>query len=83
LSGLVSDFEPEPFVDGCLGGGLSVADDVAQVAEAGDEGTDVVFGELAGERLVSRASAAARSLLTCRVHSATAWGSAPASRAAW
>jgi hypothetical protein len=28
--------------------GLGVADDVAQVAEAGDEGADVVIGELAG-----------------------------------
>ena len=51
MSGLVGDFEPELFVDGCLGGGLSVAEDVAQVVEAGDEGADVVFGELADRRL--------------------------------
>ena len=47
LSGQVSDFEPELFVDGCLHGGCGIADDVAQVAEASDEGADVVFSERA------------------------------------
>ena len=47
MFGQVGDLEPELFIDGSLHGGLSIADDVAQVAEAGDEGTDVVFGELA------------------------------------
>src|SRR5207253_17419 len=87
LPGQVSDFEPELLVDGCLHGGRGVVDDVTEVAEAGDEGADVVFGQLGAillrAWLVSRASAAARSVLTWRVHSATAWGSAPASRAAW
>ena len=47
FSGQVGDLEPHLLVDGCLDGGLGVADDVPQVAEAGDEGADVVFGELA------------------------------------
>jgi len=58
LSGVVGDFEPELLVDGCLGGGLSVVDDVAQVAEAGDKGTDVVFGELPGGWLAVAAGVA-------------------------
>ena len=45
LSGQVGDLEPELLVDGCLHGGISGADDVTQVAEADDEGADVVFGE--------------------------------------
>ena len=48
LSGQVGDLEPELFVDGCLHLWLGVLDDVAQVAEAGDEVADVVFDELAG-----------------------------------
>jgi hypothetical protein len=47
LSGQVGDLEPELLVDSCLHGGVSGADDSTQVAEAGDEGPDVVFGELA------------------------------------
>jgi hypothetical protein len=38
LSGQVGDLEPELFVDGCLQRWLGVADDIAQVAQAGDEG---------------------------------------------
>jgi len=45
LSGQVGDLEPELPVDGCLHGGVGGADDVSQVAEADDEGSDVVFGE--------------------------------------
>jgi hypothetical protein len=45
LSGQVGDLEPELPVDGCLHGGVGGADDATQVAEAGDEGSDVVFGE--------------------------------------
>jgi hypothetical protein len=45
LSGQVGDLEPELLVDGCLDGGVGVADDVTQVAETGDEGADVTFGE--------------------------------------
>jgi hypothetical protein len=45
LSGLEGDLEPELVVDGCLLGGGGVADDVAQVSEAGDERADVVGGE--------------------------------------
>ena len=45
FSGLEGDLEVELVVDGCLLGGPGVADDVAQVAEGGDEGADVVFGE--------------------------------------
>src|SRR6266568_2133255 len=41
FSGLEGDLEFELVVDGCLLGGPSVADDVAQVAE----GADVIFGE--------------------------------------
>jgi hypothetical protein len=52
LSGQVSDLEPKQFVDGCLYRCLAVVDDVAQVAEAGDEGADVVLGELAGRFVV-------------------------------
>src|SRR5271165_1358908 len=58
LSGQVGDLEPELFVDGCLHGGLGVADDVAQVAQAGDEGADVVFGELADGRVAVLAGVA-------------------------
>jgi hypothetical protein len=58
LSGLVADFEPELFVDGRLGSGLGVVDDVAQVAEGDDESADVVFGEMTGERLAVAAGAA-------------------------
>jgi hypothetical protein len=45
LSGQVGDLEAELLVDACFHGGVGGADDVAQVAEAGDEGLDVVFGE--------------------------------------
>ena len=45
MSGQVGDLEPELLVDGCLYGGIGGADDVTQVAEADDEGADVVFGE--------------------------------------
>jgi hypothetical protein len=45
LPGQVGDLEPELVIDGCLLGGPGAADDVAQVAEGGDEGADVVFGE--------------------------------------
>src|ERR1022692_5244850 len=45
FSGLEGDLEVELVVDGCLLGGPGVADDVAQVAEGGDEGADVVVGE--------------------------------------
>jgi hypothetical protein len=45
VSGLEGDLEPELVVDGCLLGGGGVADEVAQVSEAGDEGADVVGGE--------------------------------------
>ena len=45
MSGQVGDLEPELLVDGCLHGGISCADDVTQVAEADDEGADVVFGK--------------------------------------
>src|SRR6266536_4279270 len=45
FSGLEGDLEVELVVDGCLLGGPGVADDVAQVAEGGDEGADVVFAE--------------------------------------
>src|SRR6266536_2034911 len=48
FSGLEGDLEVELVVDGCLLGGPGVADDVAQVAEGGDEGADVVFGQPAG-----------------------------------
>ena len=48
LSGLEGDLEPELIVDGCFLGGDGVADDVAQVAEAGDERADVADGEPAG-----------------------------------
>ena len=51
MSGQAGDLESELLVDGCLHGGLGVADDVVQVAEAGDEGADVVFGELADGRV--------------------------------
>jgi hypothetical protein len=44
FSGLEGDLEPELVVDGCLLGGPGFADDVAQVAECGDEGADVVVG---------------------------------------
>ena len=50
LSGQVGDLEPHLLVDGCLDGGLGVSDDVPQVAEAGDKGADVDFGELAEVR---------------------------------
>ncbi len=50
LSGQVGDLEPELLVAGCLHGGISGADDVTQVAEADDEGADVVFGEPTGSR---------------------------------
>ncbi len=43
FSGLEGDLEPELVVDGCLLGGGGVADDIAQVAEGGDEGADVVL----------------------------------------
>jgi hypothetical protein len=46
LSGQVGDLEPELFVDGCLHRWLGVVDDVVQIAEAGDQGPDVVIGEL-------------------------------------
>src|SRR5689334_19964540 len=49
-SGQVGDLEPHLLIDGCLDGGLGVADDVPQVTEAGDEDVDVVFGELAEGR---------------------------------
>ena len=45
MSGLEGDLEVELVVDGCLLGSPGVADDAAQVAEGGDEGADVVFGE--------------------------------------
>jgi hypothetical protein len=45
FSGLEGDLEVELVVDGRLLGGPGFADDVAQVAEGGDEGADVVFGE--------------------------------------
>jgi hypothetical protein len=45
LSGLEGDLEPELVVDGCLLGVGGVADDVAQVSEAGDKRADVVGGE--------------------------------------
>jgi hypothetical protein len=51
LSGQAGDLEPELLVDGCLHGRLGVADDVVQVAQSGDEGADVVFGELAYGRV--------------------------------
>jgi hypothetical protein len=60
LFGQVGDLEPELFVDGSLHGGLCVADDVAQVAEAGDEGADVVFGELTDGRVAVLAGVAGR-----------------------
>jgi hypothetical protein len=66
---------------------VSAADDFMQVAEAGDEGTDVVFGELAAGLAGVLAGVAGQHGgafgLTCRVHPATVSGSAPASRAAW
>jgi hypothetical protein len=58
LSGQVGDLEAELFVDGCFHWWLGVVDDVAQVAEAGDEGADVVFGELAGRLVVVSAGGA-------------------------
>jgi hypothetical protein len=58
LSGQASDLESELLVDGCLHGGLGGADDVAQVARAGDEGADVVFGELADGRVLVLAGVA-------------------------
>jgi len=45
LSGFEGDLEFELVVDGCLLGGPGVADEIAQIAEGGDEGADVVFGE--------------------------------------
>ena len=45
MSGLEGDPEPELIVDSCLIGRLGGADDIAQVAETGDEGPDVIFGE--------------------------------------
>ena len=45
LSGLEGDLEPELIVDGCFLGGDGVVDDVAQVAEAGDERADVADGK--------------------------------------
>ncbi len=58
FSGQVRDLEAELLVDGGLDGGLGVADDVAQVAEAGDEGADVVLGELVGRLVVVPAGGA-------------------------
>jgi hypothetical protein len=66
LSRQVGDLEPELFVDGCLHRWLGVADDVAQVAEAGDVVADVAFGELGAglwwSWLAARARMAARGL---------------------
>src|ERR1035438_4399090 len=45
FSGLEGDLEPELVVDGCLLCGVSGADDVVQVSEAGDERADAVGGE--------------------------------------
>ena len=45
LPGLEGDLESELGVDGCLLGWLGVSDEIAQVAEGGDEGADVVVGE--------------------------------------
>jgi hypothetical protein len=76
FSGLEGDLEVELVVDGCLLGGPAVADDVAHVAEGGDEGVDVVFGELAGGLAVGLAGVAGECGgafgFTWRVHSATA-----------
>ncbi len=58
MSGQAGDVEPELLVDSCLHGGLGVADDVAQVAQAGDEVADVVFGELADDRVAVLAGVA-------------------------
>jgi hypothetical protein len=58
FSGLVGDLGVELVVDGCLLGRRGDADDVAQVAEGGDEGVDVVFGELAGGLAVGLAGVA-------------------------
>jgi hypothetical protein len=58
LSGQAGDLEPELLVDSCLHGGLGVADDAAQVAQAGDEGADVVFGEMADDRVTVLAGVA-------------------------
>src|SRR6266567_6834707 len=58
FSGQVGDLEPHLLVDGRLDGGLGAADDVAQVAQAGDEGADVVFGEPAAGRLTGLAGVA-------------------------
>lgn len=61
MSGQVGDLEPELVADGCLGRGLGVVDDVAQVGEAGDQSADVVLGELAGRFRVVSASGAGES----------------------
>jgi hypothetical protein len=45
FSGLEGDLEVKLVVDGCLLGGPGVADDIAQVTEGGDEGTDFIFGD--------------------------------------
>ncbi len=58
MSGQVGDLEAELFVDGGLHRWLGVVNDVAQVAEAGDEVTDVVFGKLAGRLVVVSAGGA-------------------------
>ena len=58
MSGQVGDLEPELLVDGCLHGGLGVADDVAQVAQAGDAATvrQSVFGGMAVASKIHSAS---------------------------
>ncbi len=59
MSGQVGDLEAELFVYDCLHRWLGVVDDVAQIAEAGDQSADVVLGELAGRlRAVPRAAIA-------------------------
>jgi hypothetical protein len=79
----VGDLEPELVVDGCLHGGVSVADDFMQVAEADDEGTDVVFGELAAGLAGVAGQRGGAFRLDLPGPPGDGFGSAPASRAAW
>jgi hypothetical protein len=58
FSGQVSDLKPELVVNGCLQGTVGVGYDLMQVAEAGDEGTDVVFGEPAASLAAALAGVA-------------------------
>jgi hypothetical protein len=65
LSGQVGDLEPELLVDGCLYGGLGVVDDVAQVAEAGEDGADVVAANGRPARITGGTTAVLSAGLFC------------------